>query len=451
MQKRTIRDEFCKKIKDIEEHYMTRETIKRILQNRFLEKVEEKRANGFDVRPVERDIDGFLRSVDGILYGFDVLDECKKRSDWNYVEPEKWEEIEKELIPPSIKNVKNVDARTRSAFLASVAGCILGKPLECNPTFDTLKETYAPIGEWPITHYITRNMINAFGRKDLDTSTLEGMNGADADDDINYTIIGMLVLEKYGRNFTANDVASIWQKYLPTGFTFGPELTFLRQSSLFGREGGHNYEEDWSRYRCGQNYCGAMIRADAFGYANPGNPYAAAEMAWRDGHMTHEYTGVYGEMFAAAAIASAYSANTPEEIITDGLNCIPAKSRLADCVRTCLNIVKETQDYETAYRMINARYNQYTHCLIYQETGLLINSIMNATSAGNGICLQVMQGCDTDSYCCTCGSILGAYFGSIEDKWIDVFNDRINLAVACAPEFSLAKLADRMTNLRKLK
>lgn len=57
---------------------MTREAVKRILQSRFLEKVEEKRANGFDVRPVEKDIDSFLKSVDGILYGFDVLDECKK-------------------------------------------------------------------------------------------------------------------------------------------------------------------------------------------------------------------------------------------------------------------------------------------------------------------------------------------------------------------------------------
>ena len=47
---------------------MTREAVKRILQSRFLEKVEEKRANGFDVRPVEKDIDSFLKSVDGILY-----------------------------------------------------------------------------------------------------------------------------------------------------------------------------------------------------------------------------------------------------------------------------------------------------------------------------------------------------------------------------------------------
>ena len=37
-----------------------------------------------------------------------------------------------------------------------------------------------------------------------------------------------------------------------------------------------------------------MIRADAYGYACPGRPELAAELAWRDAGLTHRRTGIYG-------------------------------------------------------------------------------------------------------------------------------------------------------------
>jgi hypothetical protein len=39
-------------------------------------------------------------------------------------------------------------------------------------------------------------------------------------------------------------------------------------------------------------YCGALIRADAYGYACPGRPALAAELAWRDASLTHRRTGI---------------------------------------------------------------------------------------------------------------------------------------------------------------
>jgi hypothetical protein len=40
--------------------------------------------------------------------------------------------------------------------------------------------------------------------------------------------------------------------------------------------------------------CGAAIRVDAYGYACPGMPALAAELAWRDSSFTHRRTGIYG-------------------------------------------------------------------------------------------------------------------------------------------------------------
>ena len=83
---------------------------------------------------------------------------------------------------------------------------------------------------------------------------------------------------------------------------------------------------------------------------------------------------------------------------------------------------------------------------------MLINTLKFAESVGNGICIQVSQGADTDSFGATAGSILGAYFGPghLEDKWLKPFNDDIHSGMAWFFERSITKLANRMGQLPKL-
>jgi ADP-ribosylglycohydrolase len=86
---------------------------------------------------------------------------------------------------------------------------------------------------------------------------------------------------------------------------------------------------------------------------------------------------------------------------------------------------------------------------VLQEVGTLVNTLRFATDVGDGICKQVMQGNDTDSFGATCGSILGAWFGPghLDERWTAPFQDRIQLAMATTWESSLSALTSRMAAL----
>jgi ADP-ribosylglycohydrolase len=175
----------------------------------------------------------------------------------------------------------------------------------------------------------------------------------------------------------------------------------------------------------------------------------AAELAWRDAHLTHRLTGVYATMFTAAAIAIAMVEPDRLEIFETALQYIPQRSRLAEVARDAIEEVRNASDWRDGYRRIHASYSEYGHCQVFQETATLINTLRFARDVGDGICIQVMQGNDTDSYGATAGSLLGCYFGPdhLEARWTEPFHDRIHTTLADFHEQSLSAVAKRMAQL----
>jgi hypothetical protein len=88
---------------------------------------------------------------------------------------------------------------------------------------------------------------------------------------------------------------------------------------------------------------------------------------------------------------------------------------------------------------------------VFQETGTLINTLRFAERVDEGICLQVSQGNDTDSYGATCGAILGTRFGPgfLGAEWIEPFHDIIHTRLAGFWETSLSRTADRVGALAR--
>ncbi len=424
--------------------------------------IASKREQGHVVEGLHDELDALPDSYDALYAFAGRLAQLPLRDDWPYVEPNDLEGIWAECDPDRpLGPIAQVDLddsarRVETAFLSSVCGCVLGKPLEINPTLDEIRAALDSIGEWPMDGYVSERAAGALPRpfhRSWPETVRERIAYVAPDDDINYTILGMLLLEEHGLGLTQAHVRDAWLRHLPIGTTFGPERTMLLKAGMNTLSGGDpDGLEGWvTVLNPHDEKCGALIRADAYGYACPGRPALAAELAWRDASWTHRRTGIYGAMVVAAAIACAQVMVDRLAVFETALQYVPQRSRFHEIVSDSLNEVRQAGDWLDGYRRIHGKYKQYAHCLVYQEVGTLINTLRFAEDVGHGICLQVSQGNDTDSFGSTAGSLLGAYFGPgyLEERWLALFDDDIHTALTWFYERSLTKLAKRMGELPK--
>ena len=169
------------------------------------------------------------------------------------------------------------------------------------------------------------------------------------DDDLTYTLLGLLILEEYGPGFTTDDVAAAWLEYLPTACT-------AEEVALKNLQAGVPAVRAGARNNPYQEWIGAFIRSDPWGYAAPGRPEQAAEMAYRDTYLSHRQNGLYGAMFFSAAIAAAFAVDCPMEALRIGLTEIPASCRLARDLRWALRIAPKLEDWRAARAAVDRRF-----------------------------------------------------------------------------------------------
>jgi hypothetical protein len=419
--------------------------------------IADKAEQGHITDGLDEELVALPNSLDALIEFGSRLADLPMRDDWPYVEPEGLEEIWAECAPDRPSSIDDVDldeaARTvEAAFIARVCGCMLGKPFEIEASLAEIEATLEPLGEWPLADYPSERAVLSLKAQQGQWRELvrERIDHVAPDDDINYTILAMLALEQSGAGFTQEDLRRLWLLNLPVAATFGPERTFLLRSGLeMLTETGTDLGPRPSWINPGEELCGALIRADAYGYASPGRPALAAELAHRDATLTHRRSGVYGSMFVAAAISAAFVVKDPIEVFTTAQQFIPRRSRLHEAISDCIVEIRTASNWLGAYRSIHKKYERFGFCRIVQELGTVMNSVRFAGSVGDGICIQVSQGNDTDSFGATAGSILGVLLGPghLEPRWVEPFRDDIHTALALFQERSLSALARRMGEL----
>ncbi|MGW2724597.1 ADP-ribosylglycohydrolase family protein [Streptomyces sp. NPDC001492] len=323
-----------------------------------------------------------------------------------------------------------------AAWLGRAVGCLLGKPVEKLP-LQAIRHLAKATGNWPLNTYFTAHGVpeellsaHPWNRRSAATSLAENIDGMPEDDDLNYPLLNLLLLQRHGRHFTTTDAAALWLSELPAGRTFTAERIAYR-NLLLGLEPPHT-----ARHRNPfREWIGALIRADVHGWTNPGNPAAAAEQAHRDATLTHTANGVYAAMFTAAAIAQAATAtHDVHACLSTGLTVVPPRSRLARAVRHAIRLAEKHADFGTVVDELHATHagtHHWVHAV--PNTALIAAALTHANGDFTGsICRAVSGGWDTDSNGATAGSIAALLTGSplaLPDRWTTPLKNRLATSI----------------------
>lgn len=337
--------------------------------------------------------------------------------------------------------------RVRGGWIGRAVGCVLGKPVEKIPR-EGIEEILRSTDRWPLRSYFTAVGLDPavadrwpWNRASRSTSLEENIDGTPEDDDLNYTLMALRLLEGHGADFDSDDVANGWLLDLPAGRAFTAERIAYRnllngltppQTARVG-----NPFREW---------IGAQIRTDIYGWVNPGDAVRAAEWACRDAVVSHTRNGIYGAMFVAAMASEAPLNTDIDRVIDVGASVVPAGSRMAGAIRLGRRLAAEGAGPADAYPMLEAAYcgMHWVHSL--NNTALVSYAL--AAGAGDfarSICLAVMGGWDTDSNGATVGAVLGAMTGAagLPPYWVQPLQGGLSTSIPENGGLSFDELTER--------
>ncbi|MEU2740289.1 ADP-ribosylglycohydrolase family protein [Streptomyces sp. NPDC007095] len=338
--------------------------------------------------------------------------------------------------------------RVLGGWLGRIAGNMLGKPVEQGDhwTRDRIDRYLRQAAALPLTDYLpepaTDGDAGEFELRPEWRQCVRGrIHGSCRDDDVDYAILGLHLLETHGFGFSTEQVGDLWLLRLPYLQTFTAERAAYRNlANGIKPPLTATYDNPY------QEWIGALIRADVYGWTSPGAPRRAASLARRDAVLSHTGNGVYGAMWAAALVSAAFTAPTVRHALDTALTVIPASSRLARTVRRVLTLHETRMTWEDTLTTVS------------EETAGLgwIHTIPNAAVLtagllyGDGdftrtITLTVRGGLDTDSNGATAGSVAGVLCGAeaIPAQWKDPLEDTVRSAVFGFDGVRISELATR--------
>lgn len=370
-------------------------------------------------------------------------------------EPNDYEQIQKLCEGGNLPaRVKNLAERMDGAILGRFAGCTLGVPVEgysC-AKMEALAAysdmNFPPVDYWdevdePYGIQYQTDPRTAYSRS--------GIHGVPVDDDITYTLLGLLIVEKYGFDFTTEQVGELWKEILPIACT-------AEQVALRNLRAGIPAEKAGEESNPYLQWIGADIRADGFAFAAAGNPHLAAKMAYQDAYLTHRRNGIYGEMFFAAAEAAAFTVDDPLDAVRIALKEIPRGCLLHRDIEWALEAGTQVQSYEDAVRLVEKRFGEQNNKLGMDIVHTNNNACLTvfALMLGGGdftkaISNAVAMGFDNDCTGATVGSIMGAVVGKkgIAPQWTEKFDNEVHSYLTGYPRFQLDDVVNRFITLAK--
>jgi ADP-ribosylglycohydrolase len=418
------------------------------------DEIAQRRETGYDTTRVEQ----LLASADpgddvALRNLYEQACSLPRAATWAYHEPDGLSDIISTLPPDTTRPLSlgaELENRILGGWLGRIAGCNVGKPVEDGDHWTSahLKDYLQRAGAYPLRDYVPvlQPMPEGFILRENWPNTTRGrVRGSDRDDDIDFTILALHLLEAHGARLTRDHVASAWLRLFPFLQLFTAERTAYRNLVA-----GVPIAEVATTRNPYREWIGAQIRGDAFGWVNPGKPRAAAVLAYSDASLSHVGNGTYGEMWSAALTASAFTASDTRQCLEESLRHVPPGSRLAEALRDVLDLHTRHATWEEALDHIQARYGIYSWVHTVNNAALVAAGLLwgdgdYAATVG----LTVQGGWDTDSNGATAGSVVGVLNGakSLPAHFVDPLLDRTRSALFGFDNSRISELASRTTHL----
>lgn len=311
--------------------------------------------------------------------------------------------------------------------------------------YDALSSYLEESGSNPKQGYVNYVASDTLGSTVITKACCAGhITRSEPDDDINYSLLALMMLEQHGHNLQTADVARAWLKHLAVGQTFTAERAaykiLLEKGSEWFPEGA---DPKFDLAECADNpfndWIGAQIRADVYGWVCAGDAAKAATLARADAELSHQKEGVWGAVLVAA-LGATLQEQTPEDALTTALSHIPADSDCAEAVRFGLSLINDPK----AAEQIRERYQDLSPVHTINNLAIVIWALYaNLDDFGNAIGSAVAAGLDTDCNGATVGGLWGISGRAVPEHWTAPWNGKVAVSLAGLSELPLKSLVER--------
>jgi len=165
-----------------------------------------------------------------------------------------------------------------------------------------------------------------------------------------------------------------------------------------------------------------QIESNFGGIMAPGQPNAAAELAWRGGHTMNFGDGVYGGVFVAAMHAEAYFATNVDQIIEAGRQAIPGGSKYRQVIEDVIAWKALGNTWEQNWQLLENKWGNDDRCPDGVNDPFNIDAKLNGAYVLLGLLygggnfetsMRIAMRCGQDSDCNpgSVGAVLGTYYG----------------------------------------
>jgi len=237
---------------------------------------------------------------------------------------------------------------------------------------------------------------------------------AAANDDLDLQLVWLQMLEEKGTDPALPHFAEYWARHAAS-YPWNEYGFFMRNYTRGLRPPVAG---------CFENYfvdeMGSPIRSEIWACLHPGDPQAAARMAWKDSAVDHAGgEGMWGEMFWAAVESAAFVESDPLTLIRLGLAMLPIGSHVGRSIREAVWCWRSGLNWGEGRERIASRFGHLQPCNAVPNHGFMILGWLYGRDFGDRLLKAVNCGYDTDCTGATLGSLLGILEGTagIPDRW----------------------------------